>query len=374
MRASRTKTRLALSAAVMLALFLAVELTLRVQGFAPLEGARSDPTWSVLRASEDPVLAYELIPGARGQVFECDVRVNSFGFRGPEWAPVPAEGTRRIVVLGDSVTFGNHIAEGDTFCAVAERRLRAEGHAVEWLNLALTGYDTLQEARCLELHGLALKPGLVIVGYCMNDAGMVSVELEQLERLQRYDHPVFGLRVAQWFAQRHERTRVARGVQQRNEDASFARLNAGTMLEVALDAELSASVELVRRRLAERDSTPPAWSPLPWYASNAHVGRLAFGMAELGRVARLGGVPVLVVILPPLKEKPHLAAYEAAFALVERLARREGFDVLELASGLRTNDDLHVLPKDFIHFNVEGHRRIGETLARELVARGLLAR
>ena len=100
MRASRTRARLALSAAVLLALFLAVELTLRVRDFAPLESARSDPTWSVLRASEDPVLAYELIPGAQGRAFECDVRVNSFGFRGPECAPVPADGTRRIVVLG----------------------------------------------------------------------------------------------------------------------------------------------------------------------------------------------------------------------------------------------------------------------------------
>ncbi len=372
-RARRLAKGLTISACVLAALALVVELGLRWRGFAPLEGVRADPTWSVLRASADPALGYELIPGAQGRAFECDVRVNSAGFRGPECTPRPAEGTRRVVVLGDSVTFGNHLAEEDTFCAVAQRTLVAQGLQVEFLNLGLTGYDTLQEARVLELRGLALEPDLVVVGYCFNDAGTVSVELEQLERLQRYDHPLFASRIAQGLAQRHERARVVRGVQELNEDANFALRHAGSIDE--LDPELEACVEQVARRLSERDAPPPAWSPLPWYASKVHVGHLKHGMAELGRVARAGGVPVLVVILPPLKEKPHLAAHEAAYALVETLARREGFDVLDLAAELRESDvELRVLPKDFIHFNAEGHRRIGEALARELGQRGLLAR
>lgn len=374
-RSRRIVRGLALSFGVLVALALAAELTLRWQGFAPLEGARSEPTWSVLRASEDTLLAYELIPGATGRAFECDVRVNALGFRGPETSSGPVAGTRRIVVLGDSITFGNHLAEADTYCAVAQGTLEAQGHKVELLNLGLTGYDTLQEARCLEVRGLALKPELVVVGYCFNDAGTVSVELDQLERLQRYEHPLFTLRSAQWLALRLERARALRGVQELNEDTNFARLHVGTIDAVAADAELAASVKLVRERLAERDVPPPAWSPLAWYASDVHVGHLAHGMSELGRVARSGAVPVLVVLLPSLKEKPHLAAHEAAYALVEGLARRQGFDVLDLTQELRASDvDLRVLPKDFIHFNAEGQRRIGAALARELLARGYLER
>src|SRR5215470_5660402 len=52
------------------------------------------------------------------------VRTNSLGLRGAEIPPREA-GELRILVLGDSITFGDYVDEDETYPAVLERRLRS---------------------------------------------------------------------------------------------------------------------------------------------------------------------------------------------------------------------------------------------------------
>ena len=112
---------------------------------------------------EDPDLGWRLRPGHRhtGPNGE-QVAINSHGLRDPERPREKAPGTRRVVVLGDSFTFGSAIAAEDGFCRQLEGLL---GTGVEVINAGVPRYSTIQEAGWLEREGLAWQPDALVVAF-----------------------------------------------------------------------------------------------------------------------------------------------------------------------------------------------------------------
>lgn len=99
--------------------------------------------------------------------FHFDVNHNALGFRGPEVAPEKEPGKLRVLVLGDSFTYGIGVADGETFSA----RLEALDPRYEVLNTGVNGYGTAQELLLLRDQGLALRPDVVVVVFFWNDVG-----------------------------------------------------------------------------------------------------------------------------------------------------------------------------------------------------------
>jgi lysophospholipase L1-like esterase len=115
-------------------------------------------------------LPYLLRPGVETTVFGTPVRVNRLGLRGPEAEPRPRPGVHRVLVLGDSVVFGQGVAEDQALPAELGRRLNAANVGeYEVLNGGVQGYDAVAEARLLEAMGLALGPEIVVVSTSLND-------------------------------------------------------------------------------------------------------------------------------------------------------------------------------------------------------------
>jgi hypothetical protein len=100
--------------------------------------------------------------GARAIWEHKQVTVNRDGYRGPLVAAQPEPTRSRVVMLGDSVTFGHGVGDDETFCAVLSRDPRVEG-----VNLGVPGYGTDQELIRLEREGLALRPRAVVLNVCL---------------------------------------------------------------------------------------------------------------------------------------------------------------------------------------------------------------
>jgi lysophospholipase L1-like esterase len=117
-----------------------------------------------------PRIPYALRPGVRTTQFGIDVQVNALGLRGPEVSPRPAPDVRRVLLLGDSVVFGQGIA-GAKLSELLAGELNAKGGDRRWevLNAGVPGYNLIAEAAALEGTWLALSPHLVIVGVSLND-------------------------------------------------------------------------------------------------------------------------------------------------------------------------------------------------------------
>ncbi len=139
------------------------------------------------RLSADPLLGYELIPGSTSFEDQVWYRINQQGIRdGREFAiPKPA-GVYRIAALGDSFTFGMGVEEEDTWPRLLESEL-AGRRSTEVINFGVMGYDTTQEARLLETRVPAFQPDLIVIGYCLNDIGVLSRERRVLSQYRGYN-------------------------------------------------------------------------------------------------------------------------------------------------------------------------------------------
>ena len=129
-----------ISIPVLLLTALVLEAALRLCGYKLnyLDGRAFIP-------SKNPEILYELCPGFRGLYAATPISINSEGFRGEELLnhDVPAF---RVVVIGDSIAFGQGVQDGETLAGQLSRRLRQKSSApVEVINLGVPGYNTTQE-------------------------------------------------------------------------------------------------------------------------------------------------------------------------------------------------------------------------------------
>jgi len=110
-------------------------------------------------------------PGTHMKIYDVEVQTNDLGFR-DNHAVVPpkAPGEFRIIVLGDSFTFGPGIDYSHIYTSLLQERLQRGHPQVTVINLAVEGYNIIQYAAVLEEVGLSLKPDAVLLSlFPVND-------------------------------------------------------------------------------------------------------------------------------------------------------------------------------------------------------------
>ena len=114
------------------------------------------------------------LPGATYRHKSADVtvwfRINQQGMRADRDFPYQKPpGVKRIVSLGDSFTQGYEVAAEETFSAVLERELRAQGHDVEVLNAGVSGFSNAEAYLYLERELWKYDLDVVLVSFFFND-------------------------------------------------------------------------------------------------------------------------------------------------------------------------------------------------------------
>lgn len=99
------------------------------------------------------------------------IHINSFGLRSPEVAVPKPAGTVRILLLGDSFTFGLRVRDEETFGRRLEEALRGKyGTApVEVVSAGVISYCPLLEYLQYRHHLHILEPDLVVLNFDMSD-------------------------------------------------------------------------------------------------------------------------------------------------------------------------------------------------------------
>jgi hypothetical protein len=100
-----------------------------------------------------------------------NVRINSFGLRSPEVAVPKPVGTFRILLLGDSFTFGFQAQEDEVFARRLEANLRREygSPSIEVVNAGVLSYCPLLEYLQYRDSLHILEPDLVVLNFDMSD-------------------------------------------------------------------------------------------------------------------------------------------------------------------------------------------------------------
>jgi lysophospholipase L1-like esterase len=308
-----------------------VELALRV-------GARKpDPSeYVAFRKAKTPGLSYEFVAGARVPWAGREIRINSLGFRGPEFAQI-GNVWPRIAVIGDSIAAGYGLSEAEALPHRMAALMRERGLPGEVLGLGVPGYNIRHIAALWEERVVSFRPAAVVYALCLNDA------LPELELNSR------GVLVA------------AGSVELEPERARTGRLpipGKAWLLQHSLAYQLAvARYDLLLRRLGFRAEPLPRLDQVEkLYRDGPEAERFLAAFARLSTSVRLSGARLLVLCFPladQLKDRDD-RPQRALAPLVGEL----GVDFLDLdpaflAAGGATPQAL--FDADGLHPNAAGH-------------------
>ncbi len=99
-----------------------------------------------------------------------DVQTNALGHRDKEYNLAQAD-VKRVVLIGDSFTFGEGLNAESTFDTKLEVQLAKEKSKWFVLNTGVGGWGTLQATLYANDHFEAFRPDIVVLTFCGNDPG-----------------------------------------------------------------------------------------------------------------------------------------------------------------------------------------------------------
>lgn len=339
---------------------LVLELALRIAGYNPLEqllGAKVE----VLRRSSVPERAYEAVPNAEVHAWGTHIKINSYGFRDKEYDLAREEGTFRIIVLGDSITFGINIPFESIYTEQLEDLFATEKKNVEVLNLSLQGYNTLSEVSTLEEIGLQFRPDMVIVGYCINDIEPSS-NLADVIKIEKYRSFIYKLRLAQFISSKIDKIKGRLQLERMNRASQFIENNREYIADISDDQELKRLTNKLKQQV--KDKGDSRWISST-YSSEPHLGKLRYSLERLKKLKDKHGFDVLVMSISFFNENESTKEINSTvYNMIEHEASRLGFDVLStydtfISAGF---ENLKNTENDNIHPNPLGHKLMAELL------------
>jgi len=339
--------------------FGGAEILLRVTGLAPSRALRSPDlhTLNSIPGLFEP--GQELTDLVRRDL-PARIRINNLGLRGRDLTERKPVNAWRLLCLGDSYTFGDHVNDEDAYPARLEeeiRKLRPRTEA-EVLNAGANGFGLLDEARFWSEKGRRLDPDVIILAFSPNDISDMTRPVPMIDQMREHaalkEQPLIGpaLRFLQNTATFNALQILA------------ARLSVLTRSHDAIPA-----IEPAR---AGPEAAPRAWEEYhrALVAFGADVGR------NLGRKAARIGTRTLLVLYPSYG---NASGTERAFAseILPAWADEAGLECLDLlplfSRAASRGDLLYLVPKD-AHPSPAGHRLAAAAIAARLDALGWLVK
>lgn len=137
----------------------------------------------LLEPTDHPEMIYRLRPGLDLHYAGLKLTTNPQGYRGPPLERNKPAETIRILVLGDSVSFGWGVSDGECYPRVLERELNRNrgSRRIEVINAGVPGYNTAMELAYLERDGLVLDPDLVLLDFVGNDLELPNFIVSRID-------------------------------------------------------------------------------------------------------------------------------------------------------------------------------------------------
>ena len=121
-----------------------------------------DPRSIPAASQPHPHLLWELPPGDT-EVNGQSVHISTVGARGPDTTWEKPAGIRRVLALGDGVSFGEGVSRESTYVVDAVNALGGTRVGVETLLMSVPSYSIMQQRNLMDLRGWSLEPNVLIL-------------------------------------------------------------------------------------------------------------------------------------------------------------------------------------------------------------------
>lgn len=282
---------------------------------------------------------------------------NRLGYRDVDHDP--RERRRRLVWLGDSVSFGLGVDQDRTFVDLLQKRLAAAEPPLDVVNLAIFAYHTGNEVDALREDGLPLRPELVVVQFYMNDFSTPGTGASTPGTAPAPPPPPPGLwdRLVAVKNRFLYKSALARRLSQISGRAGFLLVHdlRRRFPETLNDAQPKADLELLRTHPDDRSIA-------------------AFqALAAIRDIAARSGARLFVFISPD-EVQLFTPRYDAINERFARFCASQRIDCWDPLPALRAAEDRDQLFHDGVHYSPTGHARMAELLFAAMEGRGLFGR
>lgn len=326
---NRAAARLAVLAVSLLVSYAAAEAAVRLisrNGLRILDVEMWRYAKFIKKESDLPGLVEEQQPNAEAFLMGARVRTDARGLRLPDPATEAQRrpGDRTVIALGDSLTFGWGVPEGQTFADQLERLLAQQcpGHGgprSTVLNAGIGNSNTSMETARYRTLLRQLHPKWLILGYFINDAepdpvpsgnvlirssalaGLLSTRLLQTREVKLRDY-------RQYYSGLYE-------------------------------------------------DGKPGWE------------RAKAALRELGETLRADGTPGTLILLPELHEPRDFGSFAAIYNKVAALGRADGFEIIDPSHAFPPGaGNAYWVSPDDAHPDAKAQRLFAEALTRSKFA------
>lgn len=164
---SSIKQNIIISISSVFVLLIIMEIILRIVGYGNVETYLPDQQ-----------LIWRLTPNQKTytKFGKKPVYINSVGLRDREFEKTKPTGTFRVLVLGNSCTYGWGVGQEDTYSKILEKQLSNNypSKKVEVINGGVTGYSIAQELEYLKSDGKEWTPDMVLISHTFNEGKRVN--------------------------------------------------------------------------------------------------------------------------------------------------------------------------------------------------------
>jgi lysophospholipase L1-like esterase len=308
------------------------------------------------------VLDWEHIPGSSGiGRAGTYIHINSAGFRDTEHSLNKQVGIRRIMVIGDSFTFGSGVNLEDTYAKQLEQLLQRANISCEVINCGVIGYRMWQNFEVLKRKVVPYQPGLVILGVFLND--IAASRPPYKDPTQWKGHNPF--------------EKDASGIMSHVHIWNFLR-NWNCLLETKYRYRRThhylRGIE-ERKKWVKPEGSTSTWHKIMYGKMEERAySEFVETMQEFVSTARCAGSKVLVVMIPDAAQL-HETDRQAVNRFVKKTCNTIAVPFVDITPRFEKESDpkpLYLFPLD-AHTSPQGHRLIAETIAEQIEKLGLLS-
>lgn len=366
------------------------------------------PQYGGKPAQFHPTLGLSLIPNfdgiyiSQGHQSVTHIRTNSLGFRDSEVLIPKPDDVFRILVLGDSITFGLGVKEEEVFPEALEEVLNGNAKAgsaqFEVINAGVPGYGTTQELLQYQLYGRQLNPNLVILAFLVSNDLLDNLCIDQILPDHTFvrvspTKPCFALRNGE-LIEVHSPQRPRDAPNQKKLSFNAKTLHTCVFFRSKVKNILTSNVEVIE--LVSNlgiDVRAPMPSTFSWYMEECGEG---WSLTEklldrLKEEVTADGGRLVVVVLPsrPQMTGQYLQLTQLLFANSKETAefladstrpqdlligwgKKEQVAVLDCLPDIEEAASTQSLYLQDGHFNPAGHRVVARLIYNYLTQNGLI--